>query len=332
MSNEIPKRAPLTGRKAEGKPGRWNSYKGANESNAGDLHFKQLSEKFWSFARTSGFASGEKTIIDVLADLWSARLHILSGAVIGIIAASVFLITAIPHTKTQMLIAPANPLNDSGGSMLDDKNFAALRFIAQRSGVNNSAGFTQFENTYSGTTVARALLANPNTADILRADNSFIFMPRQNPKEWSAEKLASYIDQNVTLEPVGASSLRRLQYWHPNPDMGKAFIQMIHAQTDSFIRAAIKAGAQERVQYLSAKMQEAVHPEHRKALTELLLEQERLLMLSSIEQPYAATIIEPPSHHYKAGWPDAKLMVPFFVLIGAFIGFIIYGVRNGRPE
>ena len=102
--------------------------------------------------------------------------------------------------------------------------------------------------------------------------------------------------------------------------------------TDRLIRDSVQAAATERAAYLDAKIQEARHPEHRKTLTELLLEQERLLMLASIDQPYAASVIEPASKHYKPQWPDAFMLFAAFGLIGGFIGFIAFGLRRSGHE
>jgi uncharacterized protein involved in exopolysaccharide biosynthesis len=323
------KTAPLTGQSSsKEKPDRWYSYKGSNEAGNGDAHFARLSERFWSFARNSGFANGEKTLLDVMADLWRARKAITAGALIGLVAASILLALAVPQTRTQMLITPANRLNDSSGAGVDDKNFALLRFIAQRAGVDNSASFAQFENTYNGVSVAKKIMEDKAALAVLKADRQWKIMAAPAAENWSPEKLADYIARRVTINPVGSSSIHAIEYWHPDPALAKLFMNLIHNKTDRLIRQTIQSDAQQRISYLNGKISETIHPEHRRALTDLLLEQERLLMLASIEQPYAATIIEEPFSHYKAQRPNPKLLLPFFMLMGMMAGFLFFTARH----
>ncbi len=328
VSNKDQKGPLTSGNKP--KRDRWYRPAGANEAAGSDAQFEQLSRRFWGFARQVGFAGGERTLSDVLMDLWRAKVFLLVGALVGCLLAVAFIGVTIPQTRVHMLIAPANPLNDSGGSLLDDKNFAVLRFIAQRTGVDNSSGFARFENIYDGVSVARLLMGDPKIVAAVLTDRRFKFLMERDGL--TPEKLADYIGRKVRLESVGASSTRALEYWHANAATGKYFITQLHAVTDELIRDSVQVAATERVGYLNAKILEARHPEHRRSLTELLLEQERLLMLASIDQPYAASVIEPAAKYYKPQWPDTFLLLAVFGIVGAFIGFVLYGMHYARYD
>ena len=80
------------------------------------------------------------TIADILAELWAARGRILLGAAFGTFLAIVLIVAAIPATRVHMLIASARTLNDNSGAMSGGHNFAVLRFLAQRAGVDDSLG------------------------------------------------------------------------------------------------------------------------------------------------------------------------------------------------
>ena len=95
MANKNPKPSPLSQKN-------WHTNKAANEGDAGDNHFRQLSERFWSFARSTGFAGGEKTLIDVMQDIWKARTSIAIGAAIGLGRSNAYLdhrCSANPYTN-----------------------------------------------------------------------------------------------------------------------------------------------------------------------------------------------------------------------------------------
>lgn len=266
---------------------------------------------------------------DAIKVLWRAKFFILICAVAGLFAALFFINISTPYYKAQMIISPANPMNGAEvSSLLADDNLFALRYMMQRVGVSNSSDFLRFENTVRGPSVATELLKRDEILRGLAYDQSFHFShPEQ---DWSPAKLAEYISKRVRLEPVGATSLRRMVYFHPDVKFAAHFLSVLHTVTDAMIRRNIREEAEKRVQYLKNAIVTTNNPEHRRALTTLLLEQERLRMLVSIEQPYAAAVIEPPSASFKPEWPDQPLIILAFVFGGAILGFALHALRNAE--
>lgn len=263
------------------------------------------------------------TLGDLFAGLWRGKFWVASGVLVGCVLAALFCFTATPHYRAHMIISPANPMNGAEvSSLLAEDNLFALRYLVQRVGVANSSDFMRFENKYAEATVAGQLLEDPNIMRGLDFDRSFTFSKPQ--EDWSAEKLAAYIHDRVRLEPVGATPLRRMVYDHPNESFAVYFLQAVHAETDELIRENIRTDAEERVRYLQGAIKSTQNPEHRRALTTLLLEQERLRMLVSIEQPYAASIIEQAASSFKPVWPNAALVFPAFVFAFSLLGFAAF--------
>jgi LPS O-antigen subunit length determinant protein (WzzB/FepE family) len=275
--------------------------------------------------------TAEKTLADIAADLWQAKAFISLGVFAGILAAAVFIFTAVPHYRAQIIVSPASPMNGADVSaLLADEDMVAIRSLVQRVGVANSADFTRFENTYSGPSVAALMLKDTRIPEGVAADRNFSFS--QNPETDSAEKLAAYIDKRVKLEPVGATALRRLVYMHPDRAFATYFLHRLHRTTDELIRQKLRQEAEQRIRHLQQAITETVNPEHRRNLTSLLMEQERLRMLVSIETPYAASVVEPAAAEIKAGWPATSLVFPAFMLAGAVVGFALAGLFPGRTE
>lgn len=264
------------------------------------------------------------TMGDVFEDIWQARRSILGGVLTGLMCAAFFIFFATPFYRAEMVVSPATPMNGAEVSSVGvDNNLSALRYLVQRMGAGNSSDFLRFETLYTGPSVATFLLKDPNILEGLRRDQSSGFLKAKG--DWSPEKLSEYLEKRVKMAPVGSSELRKIYYNHPNRDFGVYFLGRIHALTDGLIRTNLKIQAQERVSYLQKAMTQTTNPEHRRALTALLMEQEHLLMLVSIDQPYAASIVEPPSASVKPAWPDKALVFPALTFAGALIGFVLFG-------
>jgi len=262
----------------------------------------------------------------VIGDLWRGKFWLAAGMIVGFVAAVGFVASAVPHFKTHMIISPANSMNSAEtSSLMADDNLFALRYLVQRVGVSNSSEFLRFENTFDGASVAKILLNDRRVVAGLELDHAFEFS--KTKEQWSAAELSSYIDRRVTLEPVGATTLRRMVYLHPRADFGQYFLNAIHVATDDLIRKTISAEATKRIAHLQKAVRETNNPDHRRALTSLLMEQERLRMLASVGTPYAAAVVEQPVSSAKAIWPSAAFVFSLFVAVGALIGFMIYAVR-----
>ncbi len=269
----------------------------------------------------------ETTLADLTCMIWRAKFFILGGFLCGALCAFVFLSLSIPHYKAGIILSPAAPMTGAeSSSMLANDNLFALRFLVQRLGSGQGSDFQRFENIYTGPSVAAILLKDKKIELGLKADQSYSFIaPQEN---WTAEKLSEYLEKRLKLEPMGMTSARRLTYFHNDPEFARYMTSAVQHIADGLIRHDIREDARARVDYLNKASAETANPEHRRALTTLLMEQERLLMLVSIDQPYAASVIEPASTGVKARWPDKKLAYLGFALIGAFCGYILYGMRR----
>lgn len=204
-------------------------------------------------------------------------------------------------------------------SLLASDDLFALRYMVQRVGVMNASDFTRFENVYSGVSVAAELLQDPRVQNGLTQDRPFAFSAA--PSLQTAEALSEYIQRRVTAETIGPTLMRRLVYMHPDPAFAAYFLGSLHAVADGMIRQSINQDANERIAYLQGAISHTDHPEHRRALTALLLEQERLRMLVSIDQPYAAAVVEPPSSSSRPLWPPRALVLLCAAFAGGLAGF-----------
>ena len=273
----------------------------------------------------------EKTLGDLRGDIVRAGGWIAGGIVIATAIAVVFIYMAVPAYRARMIVSPASGMDGAAISAMGaGDDFLGLRYMAQRGGFSGDADFLRFENMVRGASVARELLRDEKIVKGLSFDRAFTFWEASSAA-WTPERLAEYIEKRVRIEPVGGTALRRLIYLHPNPEFAVYLLHRLQRVTDEMIRSAVRADAAARVDYLQKAIAETVNPEHRRALTALLMEQERLRMLASIDQPYAAAVVEPPSASARPWWPDALLVVPSLMFAGALLGLMLHGLLRGSP-
>lgn len=266
----------------------------------------------------------EKTLYDVLSDLWAARFYMVIGIFVSLVLAGFFWMSAVSYYSAQMIVGPAHPMNgEMRGRYIDGRTFS----LASGDMLSAEAShFLRYEQIFRGPTVASVLLRDERIKDGLAAERSFSFLeavPATTP-----ESLALYLQKRVHIAPVADTPLRRVSYLHPDKDFAVYLIEQMGRVSDGLIRISIKREAQERIDYLQDSLGKTSNPEHRRALTDLLMEQERLKMLVSIGQPYSALVIEPASASARVVWPDGYLVFALFSFCGALLGFVIYGGKH----
>lgn len=282
-------------------------------------------------AMTSAIPLQEPSLADIARDLWRAKFALIIGTVMGGLLAFIFLTLAIPQYKAQMLIGPAER---SGGvdikELLPKNSSFAVQYFLNTLGSQDSTDFIRFENIMREQTVAAHLMNDPRIIEGVKKDRMFTIEGQNKPD--SPAKFADYLEKALKIEPVGTSPLRRLVYSHPDPTFARYMLTQIHVVTDGMIKDEIKAMTKKRMDYLHSALEQVTHPDHRQALTNMLMEQEHLRMIMAIDEPFAAIIAEPASTGPKPQWPRASLIFPAFILAGMLAAYILRSlIRALKP-
>jgi len=265
----------------------------------------------------------EKTLYDVLRDVWKAKYYMLGFSVVMVIAAFLFLSLANNYYRAEMVIAPARPM---GQSLISSSKISEGSSQIQEGDLQSSSAFLRFENMYNGVSVAKFLAQDKDIIAGVSSDLAFEFSKPKN--DWNEQRLSEYLKKRVKLEPVSGTPLRRLIYLHSNEAFAADMVKRIHRITDEMIRARILVETKQRIEYLQSSISKTTNPEHRRSLANLLMEQERLKMMVSLDQPFAASIIEPAFVSSRPRWPDPYIIYSVFTFIGLLLGFVVYGLRH----
>lgn len=276
-----------------------------------------------NFSHHKLYKGAEGDLGDLLREVWAARGFIFAGLALGAVLALGFGFFSVPQYKVEMILAPAQPME-----VIENQNTAraytgVLLSEPQKQAAQN---FDRFQSVAKGAAVAELLLRSAPLMQGVNADRAFRFEGSQDVN--TPAQLAEYIEQHVRFAPVGETSLRAMRYSHPDPVFAVEFLNRIVAFTDGTIRHSIRNDVNERIAYLQNELSKNINPEHRRALTDLLMEQERLRMMVSIDQPYAASIVEDAFASSAPRWPDYSMILAIGVVIGAVLGFLVHSSQN----
>lgn len=269
--------------------------------------------------------------IAFVREIWAAKFFLIVGLCVGVLMAFTVILFAEPQVEARMMIGPAQPMEVDARSRSQDAQSSYVYAAKSADEGQGFSNFTRFEAMMGGVSVARLLLRDQRIVEGLRSDRRFVFDDVQS--DMRPEELAGYIRKRVRLDPFGETALREVYYRHHDGVFASYFVQQIHRISDQLIRANLRGQVDERIGYLERLIGKTANPEQRRIMTDLLLEQERLRMMVSMDSPVAASVIEPASAQARTVWPDAYLFYGGFGVAGLLIGYLVFGlVYFGRED
>lgn len=272
----------------------------------------------------------EPDLADVVRGWWKLRGWILSGAVAGAVAALIFLAVAVPHYRVTMLVAPADRAAGADiKTILPDSASFALQYLANTIGVQDTSDFARFENIVRGAGVAEHVMGQDGVVDGVRAARAVRLV--SGPVLKNHADLAAWMERHVRVEPVGTTTMRRIVIQHPDPKWAVSFLNTLHLTADNIIRTDMRGRADTRAAYLQDALRRTEHPDHRRALAGLLMEQEHLRMMLAIDEPFAAVVADRAVASARPVWPRKSIVYPIFILGGAIL-FYGAGLVLGRRD
>ena len=267
----------------------------------------------------------EISLKELLSHVWRAKLFIIMSVVLSILLAFVFINSVTPKYKATMIVAPADgyALGDYASKIQYDR-IATLPFWRPKDQEGASTDFYRFIHTLRGSSASKILIQDKN---VLQGINKFLDKEIQTPEE-----LAVYLEKQLRVDPLGATPLRKLSYHHPDPEFATALLRKLHLVADQMIRRDRRRQSQSRIEYLQNSLSKMLNPDHRKVITNLLMQQEHVQMLANLDEAYAAIVVEPSSHSPKPTWPNKSLVLFVAGTLGFLIGFMLWSLLRKEVQ
>lgn len=280
-----------------------------------------------SALHTTAAVLSEPTLADVLRDLWRARTYLMAGAASGLLCAALFLFLAVPQYGAAMLVSPTTRSGTPDISALFPNNASfAMEYVMQSFGPGDSSDFMRFEAILREASVAAQALKDEKIRAGIADARQWRFETASGLSDAAA--LAAWLQKNITVEPVGQTRLKRIGVRHPDPVFAAYLLQKLYDTADGIIRAELEDKTQKRIAYLEHEIDSVSHPDHKRVLTKLLMDQEQIRMILSVNEPFAALMAEPPAAGPKPVWPRRSLVLPGFAFAGMFAGYVLFILRR----
>lgn len=119
-------------------------------------------------------------------------------------------------------------------------------------------------------------------------------LPDPNGARTDAD-LAAYFSGAVMIEPNKNNSMVSLSLLHSKPELAARYLSLVVKSANDYVRSQSRETQKRYVEYLSQSAARTANVEQRQAIDTLLLQEERQLMMTEVDIPYAAKILDGPT-------------------------------------
>lgn len=288
----------------------------------------------------------------LLGLVWSGRAIVVIATVIGLLCGIYTIYDAGPSYMATMRVSPAS--NDTSLGNVSSGASGLLAGLTGGSGAAQVPKFVQFTYAMSSLEVARALdqkydllcrvyrgecdpvthrwkPRNHSIQDwLVSATSRLSGLPDPNVGPRPLADLAKYIANSVSAEQLKKTdSVLTLSFIHRNPEFAAQFLSQVVKATNDYVRTQNRETQKRYVEYLSASAAQTTNVEQRLAIDTLLLQEERQLMMTEVDVPYAAQILDGPTI---APVNHALKTIAIYTVIGLLLGLAISMLRDMLPR
>jgi len=285
---------------------------------------------------------------DLTAIVWRGRWLILGAALLGFLAATLYMRLTDPQYVAEMLVMPAQ--TGSGSAMGSPGN--RLSGVASLAGVNLDAPNPHF-------TALRSLVKSARVYEMV--DREHQLRPKFFPKQWDAanrrwlpkfgfvaglkssvqrffdlpvfeapgpDDLARIMDRKLDIAEIEKTGVYRVTFTNKDPHLAKQVVDWTVATADRLVRD----GSHERTNAQIANLETRLHTvslaEHRTVLTELLASEERELMMITPGEPFAIEVLQAAHEPQRPSSPQVFIVWLIGILGGAGLALAYLILKN----
>nr|WP_243451746.1 Wzz/FepE/Etk N-terminal domain-containing protein [Sphingosinicella soli] len=281
-------------------------------------------------------------LFGIMTVLWKRRLVILLAAMLGVGAAVIYLHYATFYYTSELRVTPvqedAGNLGGGLGGLASMAGFSlgkgmqatsfdlyleelGSREVAQELSLDHALMQTVFVDRWDART-GQWRQPQGNLESVKRAVKRLLGVPIYSWRPPGAPDLQQYIVTNLEVEDSDEKSATVLRFEHRDPRFAHTLLWRLHRTADDAVSRRALARTTAYIAYLEAKLAQVTLTEHRQALGQSLIEQERQRMIASSGLPYAADPLGDVAVSPRPTWPRPLSVLLLGLIGGGVIGMI----------
>jgi len=132
--------------------------------------------------------------------------------------------------------------------------------------------------------------------------------------------LANYLKANLVIVPSTENDIVSISLQSRDAHFAQRILLQAHEQSNAVLRSQVARHASQQVKYLQEKLAGVTVADYRATLLAILSAQEKTLMLTQADAPFAADVLSPPIISEMPVSPRPILFVALAAFIGALVG------------
>ena len=286
----------------------------------------------------------EEGLLDLAAAIWQRRLYVLLVTGVCLIAGIIYLHAATYRYTAEMRVIPSQAPANSATSRADKfGGLASLVGISTES--SETSPFKLYLEEMASRDTASALVMDPSIARVIFArewDNatkrwveptserngamtalkSLMGFPASDWRPPDGARMQEFLRTRVKIDSAPTQTVTVIRFDHVDPQFAVKVLAALNSIVDQHLRAVALARSSEYAKFLETKLATITIAEHRVAITEVLSEQEKLIMLASSSAPYAADLVEAPTASLRPTSPRPIIVLAASIVLGLVLGVL----------
>ena len=168
---------------------------------------------------------------------------------------------------------------------------------------------------------------------LIQAVKAVLGVPNYPYQPPDGGRLKIYMDARLKVNERPNKIIVTITFTHKDPQFAATFLAALDKLVDSKLRQDALFRSSTNVAYLSEKLKTVTVEEHRQAITQALIEEERNVMMANSNAPFAAEPFGGPTALFRPTDPDPWLTLASGALAGIVIGIavaLLVGRRRPR--
>ncbi len=293
------------------------------------------------------------TFVEIAARVWTKKWWVVGAAVVGLIAAVIFLDRQTFYYTASLKVTAAPSSQGSSGSRL-----GGLGGLASLAGLSagSSGGATPFEvylDTLKSEDVARSIAVDPMIMRkifaghwdaeeqrwreppvglrqrMMRSIRGVLGLPAAKWSPPDHRQLAGFLSLQLAVDEDSKSPIVRIRLDYEDPAFAVLLLQRLNTEADRLVRRRELSRARAYADYLERKLPTVTVADQRAALIETLSEQEKALMMASSSTSFAARIVSGPTVSALPTKPNGMMILGTGAAVGILVGLFVAIVDLG---